>query len=424
VADHRQIIERVFKVVQDRIDQAERVSLQKLEEIEHRSKGEFEKSRHRHEKKLRQIEKRRRRGRGRDAHSREGQRDRGHRGPDVGGEGGEHTRRPRRRAKATPEQKLYRQARRRANLRLAFYTHFAAYAGVLMMLLVTTGSFRVLAIVGFSWGIGVFLHYFWTLLAPQLRESWIEREVGDRVESNVTSERLRVETRHTQNLESLSASIAHEIRNPITAAKSLVQQMGEDPVSNDNLEYARVALDELDRVERSISHLLRFARDEDLRLVDLELGDVLHSALETFKDRIERCSVQVECQLDTPGAMHGDPDKLRRVLINLIGNAIDAMTGAGTPDPRLTIMSGDNLAGSEVWLRIQDNGPGMDAETQARIFDPFYTTKAEGTGLGLALAKKIVDVHGGSLELQSSPEGGTEFVLSLPKGARNGETRA
>jgi len=96
--------------------------------------------------------------------------------------------------------------------------------------------------------------------------------------------------------------------------------------------------------------------------------------------------------------MHGDPDKLRRVLINLIANAIDAMVGAGTPDPRLTIMSGDNLAGTGVWLRIQDNGPGMDPETQARIFDPFYTTKEDGTGLGLALAKKVVDVHGGTSE--------------------------
>jgi signal transduction histidine kinase len=80
-------------------------------------------------------------------------------------------------------------------------------------------------------------------------------------------------------------------------------------------------------------------------------------------------------------------------------------------------MSGDNLAGSEVWLRVQDNGPGMEPETQSKIFDPFYTTKESGTGLGLALSKKVVEAHGGTMEVQSSPGNGTEFVLSFPKEA-------
>ena len=81
----------------------------------------------------------------------------------------------------------------------------------------------------------------------------------------VSRNRRELEDRHARNLEHLSASIAHEIRNPITAAKSLLQQMGEDPHSHENVEYAHVALQELERVERSISHLLRYARDEELR---------------------------------------------------------------------------------------------------------------------------------------------------------------
>jgi signal transduction histidine kinase len=117
--------------------------------------------------------------------------------------------------------------------------------------------------------------------------------------------------------------------------------------------------------------------------------------------------------------MRGDPDKLRRVLINLVGNAIDAMEAAATPNPRLKIMSGDNLAGTEVWVRVLDNGPGIDAETQRKVFDPFYTTKKSGTGLGLALSKKVVDAHGGTLEVESSPAHGTEFVLSFPKQAQS-----
>ena len=91
------------------------------------------------------------------------------------------------------------------------------------------------------------------------------------------------------------------------------------------------------------------------------------------------------------------------------------MEGVGTSSPTLKIMSGDNLAGTEVWVRVLDNGPGIDADTQRKVFDPFYTTKASGTGLGLALSKKIVDAHGGTMELDSSPDSGTEFVLSFPK---------
>ncbi len=311
--------------------------------------------------------------------------------------------------------RAYRAARRRANRRLGFFTHLAVYGAVLLLLVVTTRSFRPVLVVATAWGIGVFLHYFWTMMAPRLRERWIEREVGQRVDRDVDSERRRVEDRHVRSLEDLSASIAHEIRNPITAAKSLVQQMGEDPVSESNLEFASVALDELDRVERSISHLLRFAREEDLRFEPLRMTDVVASAIETFRERLKRAGVAIECQMDTPGQMQGDADKLRRVVINLIANALDALSDAGTTEPKIVVMSGDNLAGTEVWLRVSDNGPGIPAATRAKIFDPFYTTKSQGTGLGLALSKKVVEAHGGSMELLDSSRAGSEFVLSFPK---------
>ena len=311
-------------------------------------------------------------------------------------------------------------ARRRANRRLAFYTHAAAYAGTLTLILLATRSLRVVMIVGFFWGFGLFMHHFWTLTAPRLRERWIEREVGARAPQDVSRERVRTEGRHVRNMEDLSASIAHEIRNPIAAAKSLVQQMGEDPVADDNIEFASVALQELDRVERSISHLLRYAREEDLAFAPLEMADVVHSAVETFRDRLRRSAVDLQLQIDTPGRMRGDAEKLRRVLINLLGNALDAVAEVPTPSPVLQVMLGDNLAGDEVWVRVRDNGPGMDEATRAKVWSPFYTTKESGTGLGLALSRKIVDAHGGDMELTSSPGEGTEFVLTFPKEARPG----
>jgi signal transduction histidine kinase len=231
----------------------------------------------------------------------------------------------------------------------------------------------------------------------------------------VQHERETLAAEHTRTLEELSASIAHDIRNPIAAARSLVQQMGEDPRSPENVEYARVALDELGRVERSISHLLRFARDEPLRLVPMRLVDALDGSLETLRDRVARLGVTIERRLDGDGDMVGDPEQLRRVFGNLVANALDAMGEAHTASPTLVLATGRNLAGTEVWVSIRDNGPGMDAATAARVFEPFFTSRANGTGLGLAVTKKLVERHGGTVELHSDRGSGTEFVLTFPR---------
>ncbi len=148
---------------------------------------------------------------------------------------------------------------------------------------------------------------------------------------------------------------------------------------------------------------------------EIRLQDVIVSAVETFRDRVERGGIAIAQEIDSAGVMRGDPEKLRRVIINLISNAIDALEDAKTPDSSIAISAGENLAGTEVWLRVHDNGPGMDAETLDRIFNPFFTSKSSGTGLGLALSKKIVDAHGGSIEAISSADAGTEFLLTFPK---------
>ncbi len=324
--------------------------------------------------------------------------------------------RSRRRQPLTPEERTYREARRRANAKIGFLTHGVAYLSVLALILISSRSIRVTFVVAAAWGIGLAIHYFSAVVAPGLRKRLIEDEVGRNVARSVTQARRAVASRHERSLEDLSASIAHEIRNPVTAAKSLVQQMGEDPVSSRNIEYANIALEELDRVERSISHLLRYARDEELHFDSFDMCDVVASAVESFRDRIDLLGVELELQLDTPGRMRGDPERMRRVLVNLVGNALDALEQGDSPVPRLQIAAGENLAATEVWVRVRDNGPGIHPDVLDKIFNPFFTTKDQGTGLGLALSKKIVDAHGGSIEVESD-ESGSEFVLSFPKDA-------
>ncbi len=252
------------------------------------------------------------------------------------------------------------------------------------------------------------------LLGPRLRKQWIDQELERHVERG-THELQSTEHQNARSIETLSASIAHEIRNPVTAAKSLVQQMGEDPVSSDNMEYARVALEELDRVERSISHLLKYARDEDFRFEAVDLPDIIDSAVAAVRDHIDSQDIEVDVEISAPCSMRGDAEKLRRVLVNLLRNAMDAFGENPAETPCIVIMAGENLAGTEVWLRFRDNGPGLSSELRDRIFDPFYTTKEDGTGLGLALSKKIVESHGGSMEVQAETASGTEFLLTFPK---------
>jgi signal transduction histidine kinase len=319
-----------------------------------------------------------------------------------------------RRQALTAEERAYREAQRAAARKIGFLAHLVPYLAVCVFLLFVAG-FRAATIVALAWGIGLACHAFFAIVVPRLRERLISEEVERRVYRGVTHERRQLADEHAQRLEELSASIAHEIRNPITAAKSLVQQMGEDLASRDNVEYAKVALEELDRVERSISHLLRFAREEEMQLREVRLGELVESALEALADRTSRLGVRVVRDVEGGGSLLADPEKLRRVLINLFGNALDAFEEARTPSPQLEVESGHNLAGTELWLRVRDNGPGMDEARLSRIFNPFYTSKAQGTGLGLAISKKLVAAHGGSIEARSRPGAGTEFLLTLPR---------
>jgi signal transduction histidine kinase len=311
------------------------------------------------------------------------------------------------------------EARRLANRKVGFYGHSVIFACTGLFFLVVTGTF-VTAIVMLSWGIGLAAHGFFAVAAPLLHRRWT-REIQVRLANNASEERQKQEGRHARSLELLSASIAHEIRNPITAARSLVAQIGEDPSAAENVEYARVAIEELDRVERSISHLLRFARDQEIAPQDVSLQDVVESSLETFRARLGKSGVVLLRHFETEGPVVADPEKMRRVIVNLVGNALDALEASASSDPRLDVSMGENLAGTEVWLRLRDNGPGVPADRIEKVFTPFFSSKTNGTGLGLALSKRVIEAHGGTLELKSEPGSGTELTLVLPK--RSPESR-
>ncbi len=305
------------------------------------------------------------------------------------------------------------EAERAAQKRVSFFGHTIVYVMTILFFVVASGNVGVALIIATMWGIFLARQGYFAIIAPDLRRRYLEEEMQLRLPQQVLQERQIAEGEHARSLERLSAGIAHEIRNPITAAKSLVQQIGEDPSDPENAQYARIAIDELDRVERSIAHLLRYAKEEPVETESTSLSDVIESALETFRDRFERQTVRVDQQITGDTRLNGDADKLRRVVINLVSNALDAMEE--TPDAVLTIEAGQNLAGTEVWFQVRDNGMGMSREKVGQIFQPFHTSKAHGTGLGLAITRKLVESHRGRIEVHSQEAVGTTFIVTLPR---------
>lgn len=309
------------------------------------------------------------------------------------------------------EEEVLRRARKRAAAEVGFYAHVMSYLGVmaflaLINLLTTRYPWFIWPALG--WGVGLFAHYMAVFGSRVLREHYFEPAVEREVRRNT----MVMQTEKQASIDELSSTIAHEIRNPIAAAKSLVQQMGEDPTSVENVEYAQVALDELDRVERRISHLLRFAKEEDYQFDNVNLASVVDSALTQMKAKLDAAKVRVARNYIGGPVVVADSEKLRQVFSNVLDNAIDALQDVA--EERHIDLFIEN-GGKRATVRLCDNGMGIAPEKIDRIFNPFFTTKEKGTGLGMAISRKIVEAHQGTIDVSSQAGRGTEFAVSLPR---------
>ena len=318
-----------------------------------------------------------------------------------------------RRAEREPaggEAAVLARARRRAAAEVGFYAHLASYLGVigfLFLINIFSSRYPWFLWPALGWGIGLFSHYMGTFGSRHLRERYFDPAV----EREVRREKAAMHTEKQASIDELSSTIAHEIRNPIAAAKSLVQQMGEDPTSVENVEYAKVALDELDRVERSVAHLLKYAKEEDYSLAHVNVATVVDAALTEMRGKLEAAHVAVVRNYITGPTVLADREKLRQVFANVLDNAIDAL-GAVVEGRRIELFIENGARKATV--RVRDNGCGIAADRIDRIFNPFFTTKEKGTGLGMAIAKKIVEAHEGSIDVVSEAGRGTDLVITLP----------
>jgi|SRR5579862_2338810 len=325
-------------------------------------------------------------------------------------------------AAALPEAEIMKRARRRASAEVGFYAHLTSYLGViaflaLINLLTTHYPWFIWPALG--WGLGLFFHYMGVFGSRMMRERYFEPAV----EREVRREKVMMHTEKQASIDELSATIAHEIRNPIAAAKSLVQQMAEDPTSVENVQYAGVALDELDRVERRILHLLRYAKEEEYIFAPISIASVVDAALTQMRAKLDAAHVSVQRNYIVGPTLIADGEKLKQVFANVLDNATDAFDGmpadaaTGSPPRRIEVfIDNGTQAGARrsATVRVRDNGCGIPAEKIERIFNPFFTTKEKGTGLGMAISKKIIEAHEGSINVVSEAGRGAEFIVTLP----------
>ena len=208
----------------------------------------------------------------------------------------------------------------------------------------------------------------------------------------------------------LAASIAHEINNPLQAIHNCLYLVLKRPLTDEKKQhYLSMAQDETERLITLVQRTLEFYRPSKGRAAATDVNHLIENVLALSNKRLEHGHIQVQTQLQANlPPIVGVPDQLTQVLLNLVINAIEAMPDGG----ELSLSS----AAHEGWLRIavHDTGPGISPDEAAKIFEPFYTTKTTGTGLGLAVSYGIIQRHGGRITVSGAPNAGTTFTIALP----------
>ncbi len=212
----------------------------------------------------------------------------------------------------------------------------------------------------------------------------------------------------------LAASVAHEIRNPLASLSGALQLIAEDRPSR----LATLALAEAERLNRLVENFLSSASPPPLSLARVDLQEVARLVAESFRaDPRYRGKVDIDV-VGGPLAVRVDPDRMRQVLWNLVLNGAQAMPRGGTVRVAVTPTTGEP---PQAEVTIADTGEGVAVGDRHRMFDPFFTTRSGGSGLGLAVVDQIVRAHGGEIQASWPPSGGTTFRILLPmEGPRGG----
>jgi len=217
-------------------------------------------------------------------------------------------------------------------------------------------------------------------------------------------------SRHLSSIGSLAAGVAHEIRNPLSSIKGFAVYFKERLSGNkEDEQTADVMIAETERLNRVISQLIEFAKPLDLKKEKVKFVELVQHAIKLIDADAQKnkISVRIDAAVEMP-VVEVDPDKIKQVLLNIFLNALAALKESG----KLTIELSpgkDNLT-----VIISDDGAGIEKADLPRIYDPYFTSKPAGTGLGLAVVQKIMEAHGGRINVESIAGKGTKVFLYFP----------
>jgi PAS domain S-box-containing protein len=224
-------------------------------------------------------------------------------------------------------------------------------------------------------------------------------------------EQLRLKDSLAQ-LGELTAGIAHEFRNGLATIHGYARLLDFDRLPSDMRPYVQGIRDETELLGAVVRNFLNFAKPADLVMAMVDVRSIVDRAAEEFRAEAVANGGSVSVCGDFSHVL-GDEVLLKQALSNLCRNAVEACTAVGRP-PRIALEGAIDRSQGALRVAVIDNGPGIDRSIAEKIFRPFVTTRARGTGLGLALVQKIVVTHNGRVTVQAEPDGGTRFTVVLP----------
>ena len=217
----------------------------------------------------------------------------------------------------------------------------------------------------------------------------------------------------TRALEGIAARLAHEVKNPLAAIKALSTHMARNTADAKAAERLAIVASEADRLQSIVDGFLSFSRGfDDLKVASVRPHEMARELAVLLETRAAEAGVTLEVNGDSTAILEADARKLRQVLLNLVLNAIQASPRGAGVEVTVRAESG------EARIMVRDDGVGMTPEVLERIRKPYFTTREGGTGLGVAVARGLVEQHGGRLEFKSTPGKGTTVLIALPLKAK------
>jgi C4-dicarboxylate-specific signal transduction histidine kinase len=226
-------------------------------------------------------------------------------------------------------------------------------------------------------------------------------------------------TNRVATMGQLSASIAHEVSQPIAAAAINAQTglrwlSAQSPDLNEVAQAFGRIVENVDRAGEVVARIRELIKKAPPRKDGVAVNDVIREVIALTRGEVTKVGVEVRTQLqDGLPLIQGDRVQLQQVILNLIINAVEAMGGAGE-GPRQLLISTETAELGEVRVALRDSGPGLDPGKLERLFEPFYTTKPSGLGMGLAICRSIIEAHGGRLWAEANDPRGAIFQFTVP----------